>query len=516
MPEVVDQKPLTTNEWQARLRNSTIAPAGQDAIIKFENGVATPFDARGQQFVDELVVLYQRKGRLTLQDITRSMSDAMDHLDIDIGEVAVDVMVELHGAAVHSAHERSNTKTAMRTVADIRDEQRIKDAIGRALTKITTIPTEAINHIREKLMEEHQKSPQNIMRELLLEKEIEISEAGVADIREAINDIWTEQRYIYQRIVRTETINAYARTQLEEWLEQGLTEVTRHSIDDSKTCAICRELSRPGVNVYKIEDLLRLEYPLTQDPKTGGWLTHPHCRCSFRPKVNWDFLDEIESDLNLITIPPDFEHTTDFSSDESVVSNAPIEHKDGIAKLFERDDPEGRFEFVPDVSEDERWRNERRAELERFYGPAEGKRRYDAETREHRGRLNSSVLSDGTMLVSGYAGDTFPVGSILLRPKAERTWELLDEGDKASITRTFKDKKKTESFTLEEQGIQVFGGEPFISTMAAQSPKDYFVESYLSYVNEPVKIRYMDAGMFLYLMENVFGGRDFSEVGGIS
>lgn len=516
MPEVVDNKTVTTNEWQARLRNSTIAPAGQDAIISFENRIAVPFDARGQQFVDEVVTLYQTKGRITLQDLTRSLSDSMEYLDPDIEDVAVDVMVDLHNAAVQSAQDRTNNDVIARVVADIRDEQRIKDAIGRALTQIKTVPGEVINQIREKLLQDHQKSPQNIMRELLLDKQMELTEAGVADIRAAIQDIWTRQRYIYQRIVRTETINAYARTQLEEWFEQGLTEVTRHSINDVKTCAICRELSRPGVNVYKIEDLLKLEYPMTQDPKTGEWLTHPHCRCSFRPKVNWDFLDEIEQDLNNITIPPTFENTTDFSSDESVASNVPVEYKDGVAGLFERDDPGGQFEFVPDVSEDDRWRVERKAELERIYGPAEGARMYNDELRENRGKMNSSILNDGTMLVSGYAGDTFPVGSILLRPKAERVWDSLSDDDQASIIRTFNEKKKTEGFTLEEQGIQVFGGEPFISTMAAKSAMDYFVDSYVAYVNEPVKVKYMDPGMFIYLKDNIFAGRDFSEVGGIS
>lgn len=74
-------------------------------------------------------------------------------------------------------------------------------------------------------------------------------------------------------VVRTIILNEYTRGYLKQWKQGGLQHVKRVEMHDHKTCPLCRGLNG---NVYRIDDLLREEYPLT-------YCTHPNCRGTYSP-----------------------------------------------------------------------------------------------------------------------------------------------------------------------------------------------------------------------------------------
>ena len=80
---------------------------------------------------------------------------------------------------------------------------------------------------------------------------------------------------------------------LEKWLNDGLSEVTRHSAEDEKVCEACRDLAEEGFNVFKIEHLLELDNPMNEDPHSGKQLCAGECRCTFKPMVGRKFLDDV-------------------------------------------------------------------------------------------------------------------------------------------------------------------------------------------------------------------------------
>ena len=100
----------------------------------------------------------------------------------------------------------------------------------------------------------------------------------------SIETIWIGSRV-------TAEMNLGWKGKLESWLNDGLSEVTRHCEKDA--CEACRDLADPGMNVFKIEHLLELEDPLNQDPNSGRPICSGSCRCSFKPMVGRKFLDDV-------------------------------------------------------------------------------------------------------------------------------------------------------------------------------------------------------------------------------
>lgn len=160
-----------------------------------------------------------------------------------------------------------------------RDEQ-LRRSFDMAFRSVTSLPDEIVERIRSRILknlEEGRGSTEKVLRAIIQEEIEGLGEMDPVSLRKAIRKIWDETKRDLQRVIRSESINAYSRVQLKEWADRGIKRVRRKSIDDDRTCAICRELSRPGTNIYDIEALLRLDYPVSQDPDTGEWMTHPNC-----------------------------------------------------------------------------------------------------------------------------------------------------------------------------------------------------------------------------------------------
>ena len=84
------------------------------------------------------------------------------------------------------------------------------------------------------------------------------------------------------------------KSQLEKWLNDGLSEVTRHCSEDGEVCERCRELAEEGFNIFKIEHLLELDDPMNEDPHSSKALCSAGtCRCVFKPMVGRKFMDDI-------------------------------------------------------------------------------------------------------------------------------------------------------------------------------------------------------------------------------
>ena len=68
---------------------------------------------------------------------------------------------------------------------------------------------------------------------------------------------------------------------------------------------------------------------------------------------------------------------------------------------------------------------------------------------------------------------------------------------------------------IEKDGFQIFGGEPFLNQVAAESPEDYFMEAVAAYMVNPTVLYTVDLSMYEWVGNEVFGGREYLRRGGI-
>ena len=80
---------------------------------------------------------------------------------------------------------------------------------------------------------------------------------------------------IGKAVVRTIILNEYTKGYLKQWQQGGLVHVKRVEMHDHKTCSLCRGLNG---NIYRIDEILQHEYPLT-------YMTHPNCRGTYTPYI---------------------------------------------------------------------------------------------------------------------------------------------------------------------------------------------------------------------------------------
>ena len=458
-----------------------------------------------------MVAEHEARGRIDPAAITKAIETHLEGLSVTGSDFLRKSLESLHHYSRIDALNRAGFGREVRRakLAQTQDErgEQLRQSFDMAFKSVNSLPDDVVERIRAKIMENLDLgagSTEQVLR-ALIEEEIEaLNIEDPAELREAIKKIWDKTRHDLQRVIRSESINAYSRVQLQEWYDRGLRTCRRRSIDDERTCAICRELSRPGINEYSIEDLLKLDYPVTQDPDSGDWLTHPNCRCWFEPVIEdvWAEIEGIEADL-----------FGDLTRGDATATDVPIDARTSVEKaLREHKDLDMQMAFVPKIVDLPEWRKSRRQELETEVGDRaeivlESEIAFNAVT-----EWTDPV--SGIHYVAGQAQDISHPSTPVSRAAGGRLW---DKGmvDHSWVASRYRNKKDEAEATIEVEGYQIFGGEPFPTEVAAESARDYFVESYALYVTQPYILQTTDATMYDWLAFEVFGGREFLQRGGL-
>jgi len=502
--------------WQKRLWYTGIGNNTRRVMKHLENTLVDLHSRKSIDFVEQLVDVHRMRGRITGDDIVRALTTHLEGIPVSGSDVIKRSLESLHyngadealkmmGFGRATRRKKLNSKRAASP-----DERRelLQKSFDMAFKSVTSLPDDVVEQVRERMLNSlgTGQSTDAVLRDILKDRAAELGSED--DIRKALQDIWGKTRYELQRVIRTESINAYSRVQLQEWKDAGIRQVTRHSIDDLKTCTRCQELSQPGSNEYDIDDLLRLDYPVTEDPAAGkgNWLTHPHCRCWFEPIVEsiWDELGEMEKEL-----------FGDITRGDSTALDVPADSQRSVEKIL-REDREGvTVQFVPSVTDLKQWQDYRLYELADDVG-------FD---RASMAIIDEIALDDvyewtdpdmGIHYVSTKTRSVDHMTAPIARASAAIKWDSYAPGEMKNYVRDVWNEKKTRaSATLEEDGFEIFGGEPFLTPAAAESPRSYFVEAVAAYMVSPTVLYSVDPMMYDWVQSEVYGGKEYIQRGGI-
>jgi SPP1 gp7 family putative phage head morphogenesis protein len=507
------------NEWQKRLRVTRHPPEVKRSLVQVENEVVRHHTRKRDEFIEDVIQLWKEKGRLSLEDLSRAISghagDVADAITKPI-EGMHEILWEYgQGEAVRFADpsvciQRGRTaRFRKRAQLDPQDRVRVQDAVSQAFTKIKTVGPDQIQKIREELSVGG--GTADITLRVLQKDYYETPEMTEQQFRDRLGYTWDKLRPVYQRIVRTESMNVYTRAQLEEWRERGYTQVTRHAISDIKTCQKCKQLALPPNNVYEISELLTREYPLTED-------SHPNCRCEFQPIINWDAVRDVERQMFAKDPPETWSASTNITVPEATATNVPVEFAQGVDNLLRRSVPKNVpvTHFTPEVTADPMWQQERL----KFYTDqgldlSQAERQMKADAESLQGLITSHTLEDGTMLVSRWSADVGPAQGQLAREDGFRQWEALSADEKKWWEERFNEKKQEQGFVLGIEGVQLFGGTAFASPMGEESPRAYYSDCYQLYIIEPIRLYYLDNQAYNRMLDRHFMGRSFFDLGGV-
>ena len=502
---------MSRERWQKRLWYTGVDNTSRKNMIGVENELVDAHEGYGGDFVDEVLQQHGNRGRVSSEDIIRALVRQLDEFNVDNRDRLQFYLERLHGSGRRRALDRAGLKKkAIRAKIAQTDEERRQEvlrSINMAFQSVTSLPDQIVESIRERMQQGLVSgiTTQQVLRQILQEQIDDLDLEQEDDLREALERIWTRTRSDLQRVIRTETVNAYSRVQLQEWHDEGIRQVTRHSIDDDVTCAVCRALSRPPDNVYDIVDLLRLDYPVTQDPRDGSWLTHPNCRCWFEPIIEdvWEELEDLEVEL-----------FGDIRRQDTMALSVPIDDRDHVEKMLREMDEDITMQFVARIEDVPEWREWQRNQFITIqgYSPERAEVALDDEI-YFGGALEWTDPQTGTSYIARDSRKIDHITMPMARAQGIRKYDKLPSVD--FILERFREKKEETEMTLESEGIQIFGGEPFINPAASNSSQDYFTESYAFYMVNPTLLQALDKPMYDWLNADVFHGREYLQRGGI-
>ena len=504
---------LSASEWHEGLRRSDMDPIAVRHIVDMENQIIQKFDSTGKKFIDALIGLHDKNKAIKIEELTKHLSDHFDDFAGAASAPFAIFMKEIVQRGRDNARKKLGfNRQIMRSmkVASIGDEDtQFSDSLEKSFSKVKSVSPEMIESLKQQWIENG--APANVVDDILKREERDVREEPLSreELKQRLYEIWREQKYILQRIIRTETTNTYGRTQLQEWYDQGVREVERWEVNDIKTCPKCRQLATPGNNIFQIEDVLKEEYPVT-------YLTHPNCRGGFSPKINMTAFDDLESKINDID---GFQSSEDVSSNDgaSTAENVPTEYVDQVKRALNDFGSDFGVKFVPDIASSEEWQKDRMEELEVFYNPQEAQSRMDIERAEMSGSIIQYTTRSGLLLVSGNAGDVNRVVIPILRDRGDRIWNTeATEDQKDWVRERFEQKNKEMVLNIKEHDLEIVGDNQFITPLAGQSPESYFSESFACFVCDPTRILYMDEPFYNFLRANFMGGKEYILNGGIS
>jgi len=364
----------------------------------------------------------------------------------------------------------------MRTTAD-----RLTDALERGFQNIKSVPDDVARSLRERLREGliTGASVEDVLRAALRAKEDEVAGANhdAATRRELLRELWEKTRSDYERILQTESVNAYARAQLETWQAQGVKRVRRREIMDTKTCTPCRQLCEPGKDIEDIAIVIARPNPVTD-------VSHPRCRGSYIPVLD-DLRDELEK-AERAFLDLDNEDT------ETHAQGVPADQAPSIGAMSEEMRHGGDFGWTQDVTTLPEWDHGELPEGSQaaWWTDPSGKTWIGDAARDTHWPTYAMALEDG-----------------------RREWDALPDRERSWVRRRF-DGKNAEA-AGEVEGVKIVGAAPFINLPAARAPESYFAESYAHYVVDPLSLRTLDSAMYEWLRDHVFDGTEYLERGGV-
>jgi len=495
--------------WQKRLWFTGVDNTSRKNMIGLENELVDSHAEYAGDFVEEIMIQHENRGRVNGEDIIRALTRQLDLFNAKNKKQLKFYYERLHDSARRKALDRSGLKKkAIRAKIAQTDAERREDinhSLDLAFTGVTSLPDQVTERIRERMRAGLTTGidTRQVLRDILQDNIDDLDLEQEEDLREALDRIWGRTRNDLQRVIRTESINSYSRVQLQEWADQGIKNATRHSIDDDPTCSVCRALSRPPDNVYDIQSLLELDYPVTQDPATGEWLTHPNCRCWFEPVVEdiWAELEDMEVEL-----------FGDISRKDTTAVGVPIDDRDHVEKMLREMDESITMQFVQKIEDLPEWREWKRQE---FINGGMSEPRAEIALDEEIMLGGTTEWHDDKNEINYIARGAKAIDHITMpmaRAQAKKKW---DQYDVTFVIDRFLEKKRETEMTLEDDGIEIFGGEPFVSPAASISPMDYFIEAYASYMVNPTVLMALDREMYDWLNDTVFHGREYLQRGGI-
>ena len=500
---VGDIKAYAVDEWQRRLMRSKIDNKSKRYIVELERDVVTTFDNKRDDFIKEMMAAYKEKGYVSFQDLSYALSRHLNEVSDKSSYPVMYYHKYVNDSAVDSAYrklgyDREGVRAVRRQAQYDPKDSRLRENIDNSMGLVRSVPEEVVNQIKD--MWNQEGNPSSIVHTLVKRDEEAIKRNPPSDreMRDALSNLWSKQRYVYQRIVRTESVNLYAKVQLQEWWDQGIREVERVAINDTRTCLLCRELASPGRNVYLIEDLLREMYPVS-------FMSHPLCRCSYIPRVNLSVFDELEAELMASNPPSEFDVARDQNVGEVRLESVPLEYEDLIRKMVEEATPDSTVAFIPDVVNHIKWQEDMLDDLkEKYPNKQEQLMALQQMTQEKRGKIISYVTKDKEYaLISGFAADSIPITAPVGRLKAEQQWDELSDSQKEWVKDRYSRKEK-EELIHKEDGMQYVVRPMFVSPLAEIDAQTYFVESYIGYMVNPIQLLYVDELMYNWLKQEFF------------
>jgi len=490
-------------EWHRRLYKNKMDNNAKRYIIQMEKDVVDKFDKQREHFLEVLLKIYKEKGLLGIDDINKVLFHSVENVSGDSVSPILYYSKYISDSAKENAYrrlgyDREGARKMVRKSQYDPEAVRLQEMIDKSMSKVRTIPQDVTDKMKDMWME--MGSPVSIVHDLVGQEEERIRKAPLSDstVRNALADLYNKQRHVFQRIVRTESINLYAKVQLQEWKGQGVKEVERHSIGDERTCLLCRELSAPGRNIYLLDDLLKQQYPVS-------FISHPNCRCSYTPQVNFSIFDELEQELMATNPPENFDVDRNVQIGEVEVRNLPLEYDEEVQRLIREAPPDSTINFVPDVTVHELWKKDMLEEINKKY-PRERDALMALQNlmNEQRGKILTYVTKDlENSIVSGFAGEAIPVTAAVARLTAVQTWDVMNSERKKWFEDEFKKRKDSR---IEHKGDGMFYTvtSPFVSPIASEDVQGWFTECFIAYMVNPLNLMYMDPVCYNFLKEGFF------------
>ena len=522
-----DDDDISLNDWQLKLRTSPLDKESQDDVINSENHVLNVFDAEKEVFVNRLVETWQDRDSLSMMDFEHAVKDSITNVYEGSEDDLMGRMTMLYERAQEAAIEKiGRSKTGRKYINAKRGqmgderERLLADALNNAFENISTVSDEVIEKMRNELHANQDDLPQNIVKTLFEELDAaELEKLPPDELAARLGEVWDKQRYIYQRIIRTETMNMYSRASLQEWYDAGYEKVIRREINDHRTCAYCRSID--GFE-YDIVALLALDYPLIQNPDTKAYDGHPHCR------GNYSLIISDLGDWDDFMMPPEslLKDVVTVEKGDTLITGVPQEFADAVGTSLETNDLGIEVTVNPDIVDSNAWIDEER---ERILREMEGKGyetpsdlrldlMVDESRDDQRGQIALYETLEGDLLVSDFSFYNDDPDWFVLRSKGQQIYDGLDS-DKLATVETFYNNKISEStLSIDDDGLEIIGAPVggkavgFITPAASQNSKDYFTESYALYQKDSFKLEFLDPNIYNFIKDSLFDGDQFRAV----
>lgn len=436
----------TRAEWQLGLDRTPISQDAKRYIKQIENefvdGWQSAFEALWQGLETKLT-----KGQLDSQGLLGAVQESLrKHLEHVDAEQVANAFTGLYSEGKDFSYGPTNfrkkkidqlrrithraafTKEAV-TIDTHEDKLMLEKIKQTALQKVKSITNkDLLQSIQEALTAEGAtginplKLADQIARSEADKRRLETDykdEESRARLRRELQNIYEDQLWKFQRIMRTETANGFVLAQLHGYLEQGIVQVKFNSHYDEKVCPLCRSLDG---QTFEIKDLIANgnRYPLSS-------LTHPNCRCWFTPIIAYvtfdDFVKQYEG------------HPTKFVKGEPVFDDSKLDVQDIIKPQL--DTSLTTFKTVPVEHEDKLKEVVSKVDHTPYSKHAPGSMTfvddvYETDAFQHGAQPQKSLAgqvvswhdpASDTTLVSSYAAENEQIGTVYLRDWATRIWQ---------------------------------------------------------------------------------------------